>query len=324
MKHGNVSIFIPHAGCPNQCSFCNQKTISGAQAQPSPDEVYRLLARAAENRERELEVAFFGGSFTAVDRAYRLSLLQAAFPYIQNGAFRGIRISTRPDAVTEENMEELTAYGVTAVELGAQSMDDRVLALNQRGHTAKEVEQAARLIKRYPVELGLQMMTGLMGDTPQGAMETAARLAALKPDTMRIYPTVVLRGTPLARAYAQGRYQPPGLEETTALCARLLLFLEAKGIRVIRVGLHASREVEENYVAGPYHPAMRELAQGRILLQKAVRLLEAGGFDRDIRVNPRDLSKMVGQNQQNRRRLAAMGFTGRMVPDGDVPEMDVQ
>ncbi|MBR7061045.1 MAG: radical SAM protein [Eubacterium sp.] len=193
MKKGNISIFVPHLGCPKQCSFCNQKTITGKQNQPTPEDVEKALETALKRRGYEYEIAFFGGSFTAIDRQYMISLLEAAFPYIENGSVKGIRISTRPDCIDTETLDILKKYGVSSIELGAQSMDDEVLQANLRGHTAKDVENASKLIKEYGFELGLQMMTGLYKDTDEKAIETAKKIIALKPETVRIYPTVVLK-----------------------------------------------------------------------------------------------------------------------------------
>jgi len=312
-KHANIAVFVPHNGCPHTCSFCNQRTISGQSAQPAAEEVSAILAadlerltqRGGSHRDREL--AFFGGSFTAIDREYMISLLSAAQPYIGR-SISGIRCSTRPDCIDGEILDILQRYGVTAIELGAQSMDDRVLELNHRGHTAAQVEQAAALIRERGIELGLQMMTGLYGDTDEGALSTAHRLAALQPATMRIYPTVVLRGTELARLYESGQYVPQTVEQAAELCSTLLELLENKGIRVIRLGLHASEEVEHNYLAGAYHPALRELCQSRIYLRRMLALLNENSSITGFAVHPRELSKALGQRRSNveelRRRMS--------------------
>ena len=194
------------------------------------------------------EIAFFGGSFTAVDKEYRRALLYAASEYVKEfpEQYAGIRCSTRPDCIDENIMDELMLYGVTAVELGAQSMNDEVLGANLRGHTAEDVRRASRLIKSYGIELGLQMMTGLYKDKPSYCIETAREFAELKADTVRIYPTVILKGTMLDDLRKQGLYESFSFEETVDLCAELLLFFEEKNIPVIRLGLHASEGVEEH------------------------------------------------------------------------------
>ena len=273
-KHINIALFIPHEGCPHQCSFCNQKSISGALKKPRAADVSAAVETALRTlRTRDCagaQLAFFGGSFTAIDRAYMRELLDAAQPYLERGQIAGIRVSTRPDAVETDVLSLLKQSGVTAIELGAQSMDDRVLLQNGRGHTAREVESAARRIREMGFELGLQMMTGLPGDTPAGAENTLCQLLSLEPDTMRIYPTIVLEGTLLAEQYLSGTYLPQLLEEAVSLCASLLLRCEEAGVPVIRLGLHAGGDVEKGYIAGPWHPAFRELCEGEIYYQNAL------------------------------------------------------
>ncbi len=305
-KHGNVALFVPHAGCPHRCSFCDQRAIAGTGERLTPDKVEAACLQA-ESRitlpGRQAELAFFGGSFTALPKKEMCALLDAALPFVRRGVFRGIRLSTRPDCVDEGILAALAGRSVTAVELGAQSMDDAVLVQNGRGHTAADVERAAGLIRARGLSLGLQMMTGLPGSTPDTDRETAARLAALRPDTMRIYPTVALRGTPLDGMVRSGAYIPPTLEETVALCAELLLFFEEeRDIPVIRLGLHASPDLEQNRVAGPWHPAFRELCEGRIYRDRAASLLRECGIPPGpvrLLVHPRALSAMIGQRRGN-------------------------
>lgn len=305
-KHSNIAVFVPHNGCPHTCSFCNQRTISGHNAQPTPEEISALLAEDLERLESRngtcegRELAFFGGSFTAIDREYMISLLSAAQPYIGR-SISGIRCSTRPDCIDSDILDLLQQYGVSAIELGAQSMDDRVLSMNQRGHTAAHVEQASRLIRQRGIELGLQMMTGLYGDTSAGTWKTALRLAELRPATVRIYPTVVLRGTELAELYEAGKYVPRTVEQAVEQCTELLKLFERHRIKVIRLGLHASGNVEENYIAGAYHPALMELCQSRIMLQRMTDALDGRDGERicGFAVNPSDLSKAIGQKRCN-------------------------
>jgi len=327
-RHANIAVFVPHNGCPNQCSFCNQRTISGAAEQPTPADVADALREHASRLEGGAvwdrgELAFFGGSFTAIERGYMCSLLEAAQPFLRAGVIDGIRCSTRPDCIDSEVLGLLKDFGVTAIELGAQSMDDRVLEMNRRGHTAQHVRKAAALIKAEGFELGLQMMTGLYGDSDKGAMNTAQELAALQPATVRIYPTVVLRGTELARLYEEGSYTPQTVEEAVELCARLLPVFTGQGIRVIRVGLHAEENVERSYVAGAYHPALRELCESRLFLRRMTEL--AGECTAvDYMVNPRDISKALGQRRCNIEILKNRGIEGRIIQDASVPLGEIQ
>lgn len=330
-KHANVALFVPHLGCPHDCRFCDQRTIAGVRTPTTPADVTAVCERALQTLKENVtaQIAFFGGSFTAIDRAYMCALLEAAQPFLQTGRFGGIRVSTRPDAIDDEVLEVLKAYGVTAVELGAQSMDDRVLRAVSRGHTAADTVSAAQRIKAHGLSLGLQMMTGLPQDTDDGAMASAKALAALDPDTVRIYPTVVLRGTALACDFAQGRYTPPTLDQTVALCARLLTFFEREhGIPVIRLGLHDGDTLQENVLAGGYHPALRELCEGQMYVNTALAVLTRMGptaQEREItlKVHPRAVSRMIGQQKRNMTYLADRGFAVRVTGDETVPMWEV-
>lgn len=325
MKHANVALFIPHNGCPYQCSFCNQRGITGEAYQPAPRDVTDAVTRALgtyNGTAENMELAFFGGSFTAIDRDYMVSLLEAAQPYIKMGALCGIRVSTRPDCIDEEILSLLKAYGVTSIELGAQSMDDTVLKANGRGHSAKAVMDASRLIREYGFSLGLQMMTGLYKSTPQCDIETAKRIAALAPDTVRIYPTITLKGTALEALYRSGAYIPPTLEETVGLCSYLLSFFKERGIPVIRLGLHDSESLKEEKIAGPYHPALRELCESRLLLlniKKQIEDKKLPGGTLTLRVNPKAVSKACGQKRRNLAELLRMGYKAVIIQDDSVP-----
>lgn len=257
------------------------------------------------------EIAFFGGSFTAIERGYMLELLEAAYEFVRSGTVAGIRISTRPDAIDGEILDILKQYGVTAIELGAQSMRDEVLFKNRRGHTAQDVVNSARLIQQYGFSLGLQMMTGLYGDDDEGARDTARKLAELQPDTVRIYPTVVLEGTELAEKMRAGEYRPQNYEGAANLCAELLEFFEDKGIKVIKLGLHASDGVEGQRVGGAYHPAFRELCEGILYEQKIRRILTAqypNGGNFIVYVDRHEISKASGQKKCNVLQLAQDGY----------------
>lgn len=313
MKHVNIALFVVHKGCPHMCSFCNQRSISGSQKDVTPEDVHSAAQTAiATLSEREAaggEIAFFGGSFTMVERDYMISLLRAAYEYIEKGIFKGIRISTRPDGISDEICGILKKHGVTAVELGAQSLDERVLALNERGHTAKQVEDACRMLKNHGFEVGLQMMTGLYGSRDADSLETAEKIVALAPDTVRIYPTVVIKGTKLHDLMLKGEFFPKGINETADLCAKLIPMFENAGIRVIRVGLHSGGGVEEGFAGGAYHPALREICEGRIYFNNALSELEKQAKGKYILcVNPKEISKMTGQKKENLTRLRERGY----------------
>ncbi len=313
-KHKNLSIFVPHEGCPNQCSFCDQKKISGTQTPPSPDYVRELcdefLPQDSE-KGQSYEIAFFGGSFTAIDRGYMLALLDAAYPYVKEGRAAGIRLSTRPDAIDREILDILKSHGVTAIELGAQSMQDDVLKVNLRGHTVEDVFTASRLIKEYGFSLGLQMMPGLYGqaDYMQCAVDTAEKFIRIKPDTVRIYPTLTLKDTLLESLYQKGMYTPLTVQQAVEICAVLVKMFNRENIKIIKLGLHADTGLENSLVAGPYHPAIKELVYSHIMLENFTQDLQKREKGRYIIcVNSRKHSQATGQKKANIMALKRLGY----------------
>lgn len=306
--HSNISIFVPHIGCPNMCSFCNQRYITGKHTAPKTKDVIDAVNVAVKSPRYDplnTEIAFFGGSFTAINRNYMLELLKTAYEFVKNGIVCGIRISTRPDVIDDEILTLLKQFGVTAIELGAQSLNDNVLKSNNRGHSAEDVINASRLIKKHGFSLGLQMMTGLYNDCDEYAIYTAREIIKLSPDTVRIYPTIVLKNTDLAALYSDNKYKPQTLEEAACLCSELLLMFNNADIKVIRLGLHS---IEENsYIAGPWHPAFSELCYSKIFLKNAKELLTQKG-NYTLYVNPSSVSKMIGQHKENINTLKKLGF----------------
>lgn len=303
MSHANISVFIPHMGCPNACSFCNQRTISSTAHAPSPDEAEGIIRVAYEymspEKRRNTEIAFFGGSFTAIDREYMISLLERADRYItcENG-FCGIRISTRPDCIDEEILMLLKKYHVTAIELGAQSMNDRVLEMNMRGHTSEDIRRSAAMIKSYGFELGLQMMVGLYGSSPADELYTMNEIVRCAPATARIYPVAVLEGTKLAELYKEGKYVLYPFDECVKLCAEIYSTFVKNNIRVIRMGLHAEDGVEQNAVAGFYHPAFGEIVRTEIIRKIIKENLTEG--ENLCEAPPRLTSSLSGYKRSNR------------------------
>ncbi len=321
MKKGNISLFIPHLGCPHKCSFCNQNTITGKQTQPGADDVRAAVETALKKKNYDYEIAFFGGSFTAIDREYMLSLLKAAYDYVKDGRVNGIRISTRPDCIDEEVLDILKKNGVTSIELGAQSMDDEVLRANFRGHTAEDVENASRLIKSFGFELGLQMMTGLYLDTDDKAVETAKKLIALSPDTVRIYPTVVLKNTYLAKLYEDELYKPQTVDDAANLCTKIVPMFEKAGIRVIRLGLHSSPELKKNMIAGAFHDSFGEIVKSRYMLNKILKYPPA---DYEIMVNSKSVSQLKGQQKRNIYFLMEEGYNIKVTVNDKVAAGDIK
>ena len=273
-----IPIFIPHAGCPHDCCFCNQKIISGNVRAPSAEEIHSMLEGyfTVAHRYDAVQAAFYGGSFSGLalpQQSFYLNLLQ---PYLKDGSIGSIRISTRPDYIDPDILTFLYENGVSVIELGAQSMDDRVLRMAGRGHCADDTERAARLIKERGIQLGLQTMTGLPGADEKTDYETALRIIRLCPDFVRIYPTVVVRNTKLAQMYEAGAYLPPSLSETVTRCAELVSLYENAGIPVIRIGLQSSDRISSaggDVVAGPYHPAFGQLVRSHLALMRVCRVL---------------------------------------------------
>lgn len=318
VKRASVAIFVPHVGCPHKCSFCDQKTISGAAALPHAEDVKSACERAIESGAdlKNTEIAFFGGSFTAIPHEYMFELLDAASEYLKKG-FKGIRLSTRPDAINEEVLNILSGAGVTSIELGAQSMSDEVLLANGRGHTADDVKIASELVKSHGFTLGLQMMVGLYRSTPELDMMTAKRLIELKPSEARIYPTVILRNTRLGELFMAGEYVPYSFDAATELCSGLLEMFENAGIRVVKLGLHSSRDVEKDMLGGLYHPAFRELCESLIYRNRMEKLINGIGDVKDITfaVPERELSKALGQKKANIEYFRSKGIAVRVISD---------
>lgn len=328
MSHSNISVFVPHKGCPNDCSFCNQRAISGQTVPATPKDVENAVKIAIEYNvdPKNTEIAFFGGSFTAIERDYMISLLTAAKHFLDIYNFKGIRVSTRPDCIDNDMLSTLKEYGVTAIELGAQSMVDEVLTANRRGHSADDVRNASKLIKEYGFELGLQMMTGLYKSNFEKDEYTAREIIKLKPDIVRIYPTVVLKNTHLGDLQSKGEYIAPNAEESAPFCAKLLTMFEEENIRVIKLGLHSSETVESDMVGGAYHPAFRELCEGHIYLEKILEKLDGKDKNHDyvIFVNKKVLSKAKGQQKRNEKALKNQGFSCIIKGKENLEEFDIE
>lgn len=317
---------MPHKGCPFHCSFCDQNKITGQQHVPTAEEVLRTAEEQAKYLGKRIsftEIAFFGGSFTMIDPIIMENLLKAAQTAVQQYGYKGIRLSTRPDGISDSILRLLRQYGVTTIELGAQSMNADVLRLNGRGHTPEQVEEASRAIHEYGFQLGLQMMTGLPGDSEEQARETCVKLYSLSPEYVRIYPTLVLPHTALARWFQEGNYQPQTLEEAVSLCAELIVQFESHGCRVIRAGLHDETGVRVDHIAGPYHPAFGELCRSRIFRNRLEsRLQKAGAYH--VHVAPQDLSLSVGQKKQNVRYFEEKGYCVKLIADPLMKRGDFQ
>ncbi len=316
-KHKNLSIFIPHEGCPNDCSFCNQRKISGKEISVTKQEVFNICDEfLPKENAQNFEIAFFGGSFTAINREYMISLLETANKFIKLNRANGIRISTRPDAITKEILDILKKYNVTSIELGAQSMQDEVLFLNKRGHSEKDVFTASKMIKENGFNLGLQMMTGLYGqkDYLEYAIDTANKFIQIKPNTVRIYPTITLKDTFLETLYENKEYIPPTLNQSVEICSEVAKMFLKEDIKIIKLGLHAQAEVEKGYVAGPYHPAFSELVYAKIYFDRINKELTPSKKTYTVYVNKNRLSQAKGQKRHNIKEFEKLGYTINIKP----------
>lgn len=303
-----IPVFLPHIGCPHKCVFCNQTAITGEKRKiPSPREISLCINRFLDykgKKRRRAQIAFYGGNFLGLKHDAIKSLLHEAAKFVTEGRVESIRFSTRPDSIDDERLDILKEFPVATIELGVQSMCDDVLVMSRRGHTSFDTEKAVYLLKKRNYEIGLQMMVGLPGDDEAGALFTGRRIAEMKPAFVRIYPTVVIDGSLLANWYKKGEYVPLPLEQCVTLVKNLYLLFEKNGINVIRMGLQASEglDKESTMLAGPYHPAFGALVYSEIFLDKAVSILESKKKLHDIisiRVNPRHISQIRGQNNKN-------------------------
>lgn len=302
MKNYNIPVFVPHRGCPFECVFCNQRRITGMGTDVTAEDVTAVIESHLKTipENSAIELAFFGGSFTGIPTDEQNALMDAVQPYIADGRIDGIRLSTRPDYISREILDNLKAHHVTTIELGVQSMDEAVLKASARGHSAEDVRRAAALIHEYGFTLGLQMMTGLPGDTPEKSIYTAREIIALKPAMVRIYPTLTIRDTYMEKMYREGRYKPQTLDEAVELAKTLLLMFEKENIRVIRLGLQSTDEICENgsVVAGPVHSSFGELVESRIYLD-IMRTVVPENSSVTVYTAPREISKAVGNRRSN-------------------------
>lgn len=309
MKHFNIPVFIPELACPNQCVYCDQRKISGKTHIPGVQDVHHIIRKylsTLPSEECRREVAFFGGNFTGLPLKVQRSYLDAANQWLSKGLIHGIRLSTRPDYVNREVMDLMKNYGVSCMELGVQSLDEEVLRLSGRGHTAEQAEEAAAMVREAGIKLGLQMMTGLPGDSPEKSLYTARRIADLGASITRIYPALVIKGTALHRLMEAGSYKPLSLEETIERCKTLLLFFESREISVIRLGLHPSEGLIGGceLAAGPFHPALRELVMTALwedIFRKD--LLNGKKGILQVTVAPAQINAAIGHKGANKKML---------------------
>ena len=305
-----IPVFVPHLGCPNDCVFCNQRRISGAQEPAGVENVKNAIESAAAlpRNGAKRQLAFYGGSFTAIPSCQQEALLGAAKEYLDRGEIDAIRLSTRPDAIDGAVLARLKRYGVETIELGAQSLCDEILLLSGRGHTAEDVVSASKQIKAAGFRLILQMMTGLPGDSVERTVDTAKKIIALHTDGVRIYPTVIVRDTSLYDLWQAGEYKEHTVADAVEYCAAIVPLFEAAGIPIIRLGLNPTDELSGGAAAGgAYHPALGELVKSRLMLDKMRAVLNGvpAGSRVTLGVNKSRVSQAVGQHRGNVSRLTA-------------------
>lgn len=300
-----IPIFVPHRGCPHDCIFCNQKKITGVSTDITELDVKNIIEDYLKTIDKtsHVEVAFFGGSFTAIDINIQKKLLSVAKEYVDKGIVKDIRLSTRPDCIDENILNILKQNKVTIIELGVQSLDLDVLIDSLRGHSYEDVEKSANLIKKYRFKLGLQMMLGLPSDTEEKSLYTARKFIELSPDFVRIYPTLVVRDTGLENLYNEKKYEPLNLDKTIDISRKLLVLFYLNSINVIRVGLQATEDISlgKEVVCGPYHPSLRELIESRMYRDYIEFLINNNTIGKEITigVNKKNISKIIGNKKSN-------------------------
>lgn len=306
-----IPVFVPHLGCPNDCIFCNQKSISGQKKNITKEEAKKTIDNflsGIKDEDAKKEIAFFGGSFTGIDEKLQEELLQIAYEYIEKGQVDTIRISTRPDYINKEILKRLKKYKVKTIELGVQSTNDYILGRANRGHTFANVKKASKLIRWYGFNLGHQMMVGLPESTRQDEINTAKALIKLKPKMVRIYPVLVIKGTKLEKEYDEGIYEPLPLVQAVETCKQLVRMFTDKKIEVIRVGLQNTDEIcepgnkESEVVAGPFHPAFGQLVESSMwydAIVEKIKKLNVKVKEVEVTVNPIDINNVIGHKKEN-------------------------
>jgi len=310
-RHFTIPVFVPELACPNRCVFCNQRKISGTLTMPQPGEVVEIIERhlATIPPGSETEIGFFGGNFTGIEPDVQRSFLGIAEEYVRAGSVKSVRLSTRPDYIDDERLALLRQFTVGTIELGAQSLDEEVLRLSGRGHTAREVEKASELILGSGFSLGLQMMIGLPGDTAGKSLATARRIVELGASCTRIYPTLVIRDTELEKMYLAGKYVPLTLDEAVETTALIAGIFEDDGVKILRIGLHPSEGLlsGESLVAGPFHVAFGELAataQWAMTFRHKLAEMPSGKHQSlVVETAPGQINAAVGHKAKNKRML---------------------
>lgn len=297
-----ISIFVSHQGCPNDCVFCNQRRITGIKNEREPQEIIEHIEKSLQTIEADyVEIAFFGGSFTAIEEEKQNTLLQIAKSYMEQGKVSGIRISTRPDAINQAILCRLKEYGVHIIELGVQSLDEEVLAASNRGHDASCVYESAELILKNGFKLGLQMMLGLPQDNEEKIQFTISEFIKIKPDFVRIYPVLVIKDTELESLFKNKQYEPLSLEKAVALSKNAYVQFREHHIDVIRIGLQATDTMNMDVVAGPYHAAFGEMVYSLLFRDIMEENIRQSSQEIILYAHKKHISKLIGNRKSNLR-----------------------
>ncbi len=325
MRHINIPIFIPELACPFQCIFCNQQKISGHDKLPTENEIREIIITHLVTvvPKTTVEIAFFGGSFTGLPLAEQERLLEIPQEFIREGVVQGIRLSTRPDYISDEILVLLKRMNVTAIELGAQSLVDDVLTKSGRGHTVKQVEVASQMILKAGFELGLQMMLGLPGDSKTNAILTAQKIVEFGAQTTRIYPTLVIKETALEKLYLQRKYLPLTIEEAVEQTKEILPIFNKAEVKVLRIGLHPSEGLlsGKDFVAGPFHTNFSEMVQTELWydkIMKSINLEGNKGGDIELYIHPKDYNFAIGFKAKNRKKLSDYFGSVKFIADSNL------
>ncbi len=312
-----IPFFIPHQGCPHQCLFCNQNPITGKGRVESSlsEEINATISQWLQHRRKaeETQFAFYGGSFTCLAKKSQQTMLGAVGPWLEKGEIEAIRLSTRPDCVEKEGCDLLVDHGVKIVELGVQSLDDKVLRASMRGHNEDDCTRAVSHLHNASIEVGIQIMLGLPLESRHSFMQTIKKTIGLRPSFVRLYPALVIANSGLADMYKKGEYRPLSLNMATVLTSWARRTLISAGIRVVRMGLQPSRSLEKSLMAGPYHPAFGELVLSRDWLRRIRQILaENPGKKIQMTISSRDQSAFIGSKQANLKRLRELCLTDRL------------
>lgn len=321
-----IPVFIPMEACPFQCIFCDQDRISGRSVVPSAEDVISILHQylsTIPEKNAEVEVGFFGGTFTGLSPERQRAYFETVLPFMENGRIQGIRLSTRPDFISREILDLLRKYPVKTIELGAQSMDDEVLKKSGRGHTSRDTDNASWMIREAGFSLGLQMMIGLPGDTEEKSVNTAKKIVELGASETRIYPVIVIKGTSLEKLFLEGKYIPLEPEEAIRVTKNIVRIFDESNVKIIRIGLHPSEGLlnRNDYIAGPFHTSFRELVMTSAWTDRFRDLFnEKPGETIEIRVNPADLHPAIGYYGKNRKLLEKHFRTVKFRTDPEIKE----